>query len=65
MLKNRRKGDRYANCKIKAMCVHKGSHSAAGGVQRRLREGTWRDGKGINSQEARLCGGVAQTRPRI
>lgn len=34
MLKNLRKGDRYANCKIKAMCIHEGSHTAAGGVQR-------------------------------
>lgn len=65
MLKNLRKGDRYANCKIKAMCIHEGSHTAAGGVQRRLHEGTWRDRKAKSSQEATLCGGVAQIRPRI
>lgn len=46
MLKNLLKRDRYANCKIKAMCIHEGSHNAAGNIQRRLREGTWRDGKG-------------------
>lgn len=49
MLKNLRKGDRYANCKIKAMCIHEGSHTAVGGVQGRLHEGTWRDRKAKSS----------------